>query len=142
MTYWNIKEHVIITEIDNDDGFIDDVSVVYSSMTIAEKNNWNIILNNESRVNRIASGSGLTTQDVIDIVSFVVSNEGSDVKVLRNKKGTKKKKVNGLLVDVVTLSDGTVCYYENNKLHRSGGPAVVRPNGVVEWWYNGEKTKR
>ena len=34
--------------------------------------------------------------------------------------------------------DGDVCWYNRiGQLHREEGPAVISPNGDVEWWLNG-----
>ena len=36
-------------------------------------------------------------------------------------------------------SDGEKCWWFNDKLHRTDGPAVEEPNGFKEWWLNGER---
>jgi len=33
---------------------------------------------------------------------------------------------------------GTTCYYLNGKLHREDGPAVIYPNGIIEYFLNGK----
>jgi hypothetical protein len=37
------------------------------------------------------------------------------------------------------LSDRNVFFNENDKLHRTDGPAVEYDNGTKEWWINGER---
>jgi len=32
--------------------------------------------------------------------------------------------------------DGTQCWYLDDQLHRTDGPAVIRANGTKEWWVN------
>lgn len=39
-----------------------------------------------------------------------------------------------------TAPDGTVCKYKNGLLHCESGPAVIFPNGDVEWWLFGQQT--
>ena len=40
---------------------------------------------------------------------------------------------------VVFYSDGTKMYYENNLLHRVGGPAIERQDGSWEYYFKGKK---
>ena len=35
-----------------------------------------------------------------------------------------------------------VCYYQNNMLHRSDGPAVEYRDGKVEYWLNGKQVDK
>jgi len=37
------------------------------------------------------------------------------------------------------LEDGTKEWWKGDFRHRDYGPAVVRPNGEVEWWHEGEE---
>ena len=39
----------------------------------------------------------------------------------------------------VIRSDGSESWWEDGGLHRIGGPAVDRPDGPKEWWVNGER---
>jgi hypothetical protein len=39
----------------------------------------------------------------------------------------------------VELADGTLEWWQNNKLHRENGPAVIRADGSEEWWVNGNQ---
>lgn len=34
-------------------------------------------------------------------------------------------------------NDGTQLWYLNGKLHRENNPAVIRSNGIVEWFQHG-----
>ena len=34
------------------------------------------------------------------------------------------------------IVDGDQCWYQNGKLHRDNGPAIVRPDGREEWYQN------
>jgi len=38
-------------------------------------------------------------------------------------------------------SNGNMYWYQNNKKHRENGPAVIRYDGLLEWWLNGEYLK-
>lgn len=33
-------------------------------------------------------------------------------------------------------------WFINGLLHREDGPAVIKSNGTIEWWINGEKFER
>lgn len=37
----------------------------------------------------------------------------------------------------VTDSDGTQKWYQDGKLHRDDGPAVIYPDGTQYWYQNG-----
>jgi len=38
----------------------------------------------------------------------------------------------------LTNIDGDKFFYEDNKLHREDGPAIIYRNGNREWYYKGE----
>ena len=35
--------------------------------------------------------------------------------------------------------DGTKVYYTNSSIHREDGPAVIFPDGIIEWWYDDDE---
>jgi hypothetical protein len=37
-------------------------------------------------------------------------------------------------MEVVICDDGTQCWYQNNKLHRLDGPAIVRMDGTCDYY--------
>ena len=37
------------------------------------------------------------------------------------------------------LADGKRVWHLNGQLHREDGPAVEWPDGMCEWWLNGER---
>jgi len=43
----------------------------------------------------------------------------------------------------ITKNDiGSLRYYENGRLHRTDGPAIVYPDDYVEYWINGIQTSK
>ena len=42
---------------------------------------------------------------------------------------------NGLIV----YSNGTKFWYQNDRLHRTDGPAIEYPNGSIEYWLNDDQ---
>jgi hypothetical protein len=38
---------------------------------------------------------------------------------------------------IATRENGTQVYYNNGKRHREDGPAIIHPNGEVEYWVHG-----
>jgi hypothetical protein len=40
------------------------------------------------------------------------------------------------------LSDGTIEYRLNGKLHNENGPAVIKPDGTKEYWINNRKVSK
>jgi len=42
---------------------------------------------------------------------------------------------------IVKEDDGTIVYYLGDKIHRKRGPAILRPNGTIEYWINGVRSR-
>jgi hypothetical protein len=40
--------------------------------------------------------------------------------------------------NVIVCPDGTQQWWQNGRLHREDGPAVIFPDGTQEWWLNGK----
>ena len=40
---------------------------------------------------------------------------------------------------VHVYEDGTRVYYANSTIHRDDGPAVIFPDGIIEWWYDDDE---
>ena len=45
------------------------------------------------------------------------------------------------MIDHKMYSDGTQKWYQSGKLHRTDGPAIIRPDGSQEWWLNGKRNR-
>lgn len=65
--------------------------------------------------------------------------------VLRFKGGllNNEKDDSGNVLPAIETNDGTHAeYYENGKLHRENGPAVIDVlDGIEEWWLEGNQMK-
>ena len=48
----------------------------------------------------------------------------------------------GNFTGIIKYHGGSRCYYYNDMWHRIDGPAIIEPDGDVEYWIHGTKTTK
>lgn len=78
------------------------------------------------------------------VTNIPKKNGVNDVVCKINKDGSRfwynenghRHRLNG---PAVVYLDGTITWWQDDRLHREDGPALEYPNGIKEWFQNGKR---
>ena len=82
----------------------------------------------------------------LDNTTIIVSSSGQVIILGENLKGWKKWASSTFALtlrseknnrEINIQKNGTQIWWQNDKLHRGGGPAIARLDGTEEWWVDG-----
>ena len=45
-------------------------------------------------------------------------------------------------IEIKTDPDGTKYWFQNDRLHRTDGPAIEKPDGTKDYWINGKQLSK
>ena len=75
----------------------------------------------------------MTADVLIEALTCTIKTRGDGAVVYRNVAGDYHRTGGPAIV----YPDGTVLWHRNGLLHRTDGPAILYPSGTEEWYQNG-----